>query len=120
MKKNYTLDSIEAIENSSPLPPYTMLKKSNYKDQLIVKNALLNAFVDAYLYEKFGIYLGYIFVNKRDIRIVNTHMKLTGKSFLEELKRFVEEFEEKDRAYDFVLDSYGDFEVEEYWSFKST
>lgn len=102
-----------------------MLKNLSDKDQRIVKNAFLNGFIDAYMNEHFNIILGHIFVNKRNIRIVNTHMKLTRRSFLEELRKFAKEFQEKDIAYDFVLDAYEDFYKDfdekgenSYWNFK--
>lgn len=74
-----------------------------------MKNVLINSFVDYYFYKYLGSYLLHCVVNRHDVRLVNTHMKLTGKSFLEELKIFISDFEEYDRKYDFALDHYDEF-----------
>lgn len=87
------------------------------KEKAIVQNALTNTFIDYYLAQHLDSRSTSMFVGRNDVRIVNTHMKLTGKDFVSELITFINIIEESDNYYDLALDHYEEDWALEYCKF---
>lgn len=82
------------------------VKKMIYDNEKIIKNALVNSFVDYCLYYYLGQISYHVVANREDIRKVNTYFKLSGKNFLDELYLFAQNIDVYDRDFDFGLDHY--------------